>query len=280
MRGRLPGQGKTGASLEFYGLLEEVRGVLADRLSLGDQEALITPTKKPGEETLPAAAVLTFHPSDYRDLCRLAAVQGRGRRLWGCELRAGFWEGVPLTVAAPALGAPYAVLVLEKLVALGARRVLALGWCGSVDPRVRAGHLLLPDGAFPGDGTSPHYLIEPGLVPLDQKLHELLATGLRKISLPWHTGPVWTTDGFYRETFGLVRFCQRRGVLALEMELAALAAVARFRGIALAGLYVVSDELFDLSWRPAHGSPEFRRARNAALPLILDTLAATEEHDA
>jgi hypothetical protein len=60
------------------------------------------------------------------------------------------------------------------------------------------------------------------------------------------------------------------------MELAALLAVARYRGIALAGLLVVSDELADLTWRPGWRTGRFRRARDEAARLILDAAADWE----
>lgn len=241
-----------------------------------DSEALIQPLREPGEAEVPPTAIMTFSPADYRDLCRLAQLEGRSRRLWGCAVREGRWQGTPVAVAAPALGAPYAAMVLEKLIALGAHRVLVLGWCGSLAPQVRLGHLVLPSGAYPGDGTSLHYLADPALISPHPGLYQLLAAHLRKNPLSWHTGKVWSTDAFYRETPSLVRSCRSQGFLALEMELAALFAVARFRGIALAALLVVSDELFDLTWKPARGAQSFRRAREVALSLILAAASSGE----
>jgi purine-nucleoside phosphorylase len=98
--------------------------------------------------------------------------------------------------------------------------------------------------------------------------------------MPWHAGPVWSTDAFYRETKGLVKSCQERGILGIDMELAALFAVGRFRRVAVAGLLVVSDELFTLTWQPARGSQPFRLARKQAFRLVLDAAAHGEGSDA
>ncbi|MEJ2071748.1 MAG: hypothetical protein P8X58_15320 [Syntrophobacterales bacterium] len=121
-----------------------------------DRDALIHPTREPGEEPVTPTVILTFTQPDYQALCRLAQAQAPPRQLWGCAYRAGTWEGTSLTVVAPALGAPYAAMILEKLIALGARRVLVLGWCGSVSPEVRLGDLILPTRAVPGDGNPVH----------------------------------------------------------------------------------------------------------------------------
>jgi len=222
---------------------------------------------------------MTFTKPDYQALCRLIQAQGSSPKAFGCAYRQGSWEGASFTVVAPALGAPLAVMVLEKLIALGARRVLALGWCGSLAPQVRIGHLILPEGAIPGDGTSPHYCREPGLLSPHPGLFDLLAERLREAGTPWHAGLVWSTDAFFRETKGLVRYCQSQGILGIELELAALFAVGSFRHIAVAGLLVVSDELFTIKWRPARGSEPFRRGRKTALRLVLNVAAAAEAQD-
>ena len=106
-----------------------------------------------------------------------------------------------------------------------------------------------------------------------------MAAGLQDAEVPWHVGPVWSTDAIYRETRGLVQSCQAQGILGIDLELAALFAVGRFRGIAVAGLMVVSDELFTLTWQPARGSQPFRRAREKAFHLMLDIAALAEGRD-
>jgi uridine phosphorylase len=245
-----------------------------------DRDALIHPVREPGEEAVAATVILTFTQPDYQALCRLAqAAQAPPRQVWRCACRPGTWEGAGLAVVAPAVGAPYAAMVLEKLIALGARRVLVLGWCGSVSPQVRIGDLILPSKAVPGDGTSPHYCRDDAKITPHQGLYDLLAAGLGRSEAPWHVGSIWSTDAFYRETKVLVRSCQTRGVLGLDLELAALFAVGRFRGIAAAALLVVSDELFTYTWQPAQGSEPFRRGRQAALRLVLDAAAAAEGQD-
>jgi uridine phosphorylase len=193
------------------------------------------------------------------------------------------WTGCHITVAGPALGAPYAAMVLEKLIALGARAVVLLGWCGSLSSSVKIGSLVLPLTALAGDGTSPQYRLDDrDLLP-----HPGLSRTLRRFltedsagAVPWQSGIVWTTDAFYRETADAVRHYQGQGVLAVDLEMAALFAVGRFRGVAVAGLLAVSDELFDLTWRPGHRSGRLRQAREAAARAALAALAAWEDDDA
>jgi uridine phosphorylase len=236
-----------------------------------EEAGLISPCKETHEAAVPARVILTFTRPDYLLLCRLAQADSRLRHLWGCEVRQGSWQGQTLTVVAPAPGAPYAAMVLEKLIVLGARMVLALAWCGSLQPQVDIGSLVLPSAAVPGDGTSRHYAA--GEPEPDPALYELLQEGLEGGATPWQAGRILSTDALYRETPSLVRHYQGLGVLGIDLELAALFAVGRYRRLPAAALAVVSDELSDLTFRPGHRAPQFHQAREAALGIVLAAAA-------
>jgi uridine phosphorylase len=242
-------------------------------------EAIINPRRHPGEEVT-ERVVLTFAPPDYRLLCRLAQVQEPSRQIWDCRFQKGSWQGQPLTVVAPAVGAPYAVIVMENLIARGARLFLALGWCGALLPQVKMGGLVLPTTARAGEGTSRYYGREGDWARPHPGLCGKLRAQIGQAGVPWHAGPVWTTDAFYRETVDLVRHCQKEDILGIEMEMAALFAVGAFRQVPVAGLLVVSDELSSLEWRVEYRSPAFLRAREEAARLILDAAAAWSLNDA
>jgi len=235
------------------------------------ETALINPVREAHEALVPPRVILTFTRPDYLLLCRLAQAPTTLRHIWGCEVRRGSWQDRPLTVVAPALGAPYAAVVLEKLIVLGARMALALAWCGSLQPGVAIGSLVLPGAAVPGDGTSRHYCA--GEPEPDPVLYKLLQTRLEAGETPWQAGRILSIDALYRETPGLVRHYQEQGVLGIDLELAALFAVGRYRGVPVAALAVVSDELGDLTFQPGHRSPQFLQAREAALGIVLAAAA-------
>jgi len=243
------------------------------------QYAIINPKKGKREAPVPERVVLTFNRPDYNCVCGLLQAPGPPRDLWDCNVQEGTWEGRAVAVAGPALGAPYAVLVMEKLIALGARVVLALGWCGSLAPVVKIAHLVAPDGALSTEGTSPHYPLPPGPAGPHAALFRLILARLPGAGVPWHVGPVWTTDAPYRETVEQVKHFQAQGALGVDMEMSALFNVGRFRGIPVAGLLVVSDELFDLTWRPGYRLDSFKQARDQAARLVLQAAAAWEAPD-
>ena len=177
-----------------------------------------------------------------------------------------------LGLAGPCFGAPHAVLALEKLIALGAERIWALGWCGSLQPSLPIGHVVIPAGAVPEEGTSPHYPTGQEGPTSDKAMNEVMEREILKAGLPYSIGHVWTTDALYRETRHKVKAFQARGVLGVEMEMSALMAVATYRSVRLAGLLVISDELFDLTWRPGFSMPELTDSSRRAAQVLLDSV--------
>ncbi|MFZ5452828.1 MAG: nucleoside phosphorylase [Thermodesulfobacteriota bacterium] len=241
-----------------------------------ESPSLINPHRQPGEAPVSPRVILAFTRPDYHILCRLSKATGPPRYLWDCALHEGHWEGQSVTVAGPVLGAPYAVMVLERLIALGARVVLALGWCGSLQQQIKVGSLVVPTAAVGGDGTSRHYLPHSRQPAPYPGLGALLRNHVETTDIPRFFGSIWTTDAFYRETAEQVRYYQSRGILAVDLELAALFAVGQYRQVAVAGLLVVSDELGELTWRPDFRSPAFRQARRDAARVVLSVAAEAE----
>ena len=232
-------------------------------------EAIINPSREPWDLPVTDRVILTFTLPDYRYLGRLMQAGEPSRYIYNCAVREGHWEGQTITLMAPALGAPYAVMVLEKLIALGARMVLALGWCGSLQSRLAIGDLVLPTTAVSSEGTSRHYPLDGQPPDPDPGLVQILRNLLKPSEARWQEGAVWSTDGFYRETVDLVQHYQAQGVLGVDMEMAALFTLGRFRRVPVGGLLVVSDELATLHWNPGYRSERFRRARDQAARLVL-----------
>jgi len=177
----------------------------------------------------------------------------------------------------PMIGAPQAAMVLEKMIALGVRRVVTLGWCGSLQPGVRIGDVVLPTGAFSEEGTSLHYLDDPGKASPSMRILGVLKDKSRETGLVFHEGKVWTTDAPYRETASKVRLYGEAGALAVEMETSALFSVAHFRGIDLATILVVSDELFGGKWTHGFREVRFHQAREKLLKWIWEAAASLRE---
>ncbi len=177
----------------------------------------------------------------------------------------------------PMMGAPYATMLLEIVHAWGVRRALFLGWCGSINPKLKTGDLVLPDGALVDEGTSLHYGKTSGAqVRPDRGLQIDLNNALAQRRIDVRPALVWTTDAVFRETRAKVATFQERGAHAVEMELSALFSVAEFHAFAVSALLAVSDELHTFHWRPGFKDERFSGARALVADFIADHLTQSE----
>jgi len=159
------------------------------------------------------------------------------------------------------IGAPQAVLVLERLIALGVTDVLAIGWCGSLQPNVRIGDVVLPVSAVSEEGTSGHYPLDISQPGPSFDLLNPLERALEGRGLQVHKGGVWSTDAPFREMKSKVLKYQEEGLLAVDMETSALFTVSHFRSVRLAVAMVVSDELSTLKWHHGFMDVRFKESR-------------------
>lgn len=182
-------------------------------------------------------------------------------------------EGTNMAVVGPILGAPHAVMVLEKLVVLGAEKIVFLGWCGSVQDRVSIGDLLIPDRGIIGEGTSRYYASAnpAGESESSFRVAETIKKTCAGHAVSFHTGPVWSTDAPYRETAEQMLSLKQQNVLGVDMESSALFTVGRFRNVETGALLVVSDELASLTWKTGFASRRFAKARKTASEIVAET---------
>lgn len=230
---------------------------------------LINPKKGRSEPGLDPLALLIALPGDLQRMTRFFGETGlpgfKNNFLRVFQLN----ESLRATgLAGPAVGAPQAVMILEKLIALGARRIIFLGWTGGLSPGLSPGDLVLPDKAFSEEGTSRHYSNQREPRPASSLLKDL-REAMEEEGLPFRQGPVWTTDAPYRETIEKVKSFQSQGVLGVDMETSAFFTVSAFRGIEGAAILIVSDDLSGMTWRHGFREPKFIEARKKVARFLL-----------
>jgi uridine phosphorylase len=200
----------------------------------------------------------------------------------GLRTITGSFDGAPVTVAAFGMGAPIAVVVLEELAALGVRVVLRAGTAMAVAHDVPLGAFVVAEGAVREDGTSSAYA-PPGFPAVaDPDLNAALVDALTKRGLPWRRGILASSDAFYREMLAARdefrpavehRFAglRRLGVVAADMETAALLVVGRLLGVRAGSLCLVSVEG---EGRAALPPEDRRRGEQALVEVALMALTA------
>jgi uridine phosphorylase len=176
-----------------------------------------------------------------------------------------------VTIIGPIVGAPYAAMVLETLVAWGARQFLFIGWCGAVSPKVKIGDLIIPTKAIIDEGTSAHYprssLPSDVSYPAKDFLHRVRRQ-LTREKMCFHEEAVWTTDAIFRETPEKIEHFRSRGASVVDMETSALFSIACYRGVEIGAVLVVSDELSTLKWVPGFKTDAFAAGRSRSYEVI------------
>lgn len=204
---------------------------------------------------------------------RHAVKRWRGRRVEGFfgEVYLLGKTGNQVAVAGQfGVGAPVIGVLVEEFAAWGVEKFVLLGLAGGLQPSLACGDLVLVASAVRDEGTSHHYLPAAPTVSASQALMAWLETAVRRTNLPLHKGPTWTTDAPYRETAVAVAHYQSQGVQTVEMEVAALFAVAQHCQKQAAALLAVSDSLAGGVWQPASDPKRPERHLKKALDVVVE----------
>jgi uridine phosphorylase len=177
-------------------------------------------------------------------------------------------DGTEVGVVHPGVGAPMAVATLEEVIALGGRRITAVGGAGVLVPELVLGHAVIVDSAVRDEGTSFHYLAPGRTVDADPDGVAALVDRLHAADVAHTVGRTWTTDAVYRETRGRTDRRRDEGCLTVEMEAAALIAVARFRGVAFSQVLFAGDSLAGEEWDHRRWTTT-REARRALADVVV-----------
>jgi len=237
------------------------------------QDSIIKPVKSKKTPNIGPVAVMTATEKDLLVLCDLFNFDRDDyHRLFISRLYTQNSSPGSVCLSGPGIGAPYAAMVLETLVAWGASRIIFLGWCGAVSDQVKIGDLILPTAALVDEGTSRNYGVpDSGQSKPSESMISLVEQVLKDHCIDFHSGKIWTTDAVYRETREKVADYQQKGVLAVEMEISALFSVAHFRQVELSAMLVVSDELSSFKWQPGLKDPRFISGHQTACRMVKES---------
>lgn len=158
--------------------------------------------------------------------------------------------GEKVSVVSTGIGGPSASIAMEELVNLGAHTFVRVGTCGGIKLDVQSGDVVVATGAVRMEGTSREYApIEWPAVP-DYQVLTALVQAAQSLNKPWKAGVVQCKDSFYGQhspsrmpvSYELEQKWEawkRLGVLASEMESAALFTVAAARGVRCGSVFHV-----------------------------------------
>jgi uridine phosphorylase len=223
------------------------------------------------------------------DIVRYLRDSGRATRFdaWPCyhtDLYSFDLGGRTAGILGCVVGAPFAVLIAEELFACGCRVLINLTSAGQIQAVRPTPYFVVIDRALRDEGTSYHYAAPAEFAHADPKLVNAAMTSLNREGLSVLAGPSWTTDAPFRETIDAIKAAEAKGVLAVEMEAAALYAFAAARGKSVLCLAHVTNAMGqagdDFEKGESGGSIEALRVLEAVIAAITGPgLQAERAHD-
>ena len=168
------------------------------------------------------------------------------------------------------VGAPFAVLVAEELFASGCRFLLSVTSAGQITPAGQPPYFVIIDRALRDEGTSYHYAPPAEFAQAEPRLVSAAKEALDGKGLRAVVGASWTTDAPFRETAAAIASARNRGVLAVEMEAAALYTLAQTTGAGVLCLAHVTNTM----GQTGHDFEKGEADGTAASLAVLEAVAA------
>ena len=170
------------------------------------------------------------------------------------------------------IGAPVIAGLTDEFAAIGIRQFVLIGMAGGIQPELTTGSLILCTRAIRGEGVSGHYLPLFPTVDSSEPMTRGIGSILTRSNHAYTTGVTWTTDTPFRERRRDVLDYQKQGVLAVDMEAAALLAVARSQGLEAAAVFAIADQLSDGHWRMANDLRPAQKGLSVLFEAVLEYL--------
>lgn len=168
------------------------------------------------------------------DIVRELKKDGRAQRHdgWVCyhtDLYCFEESGMRFAIVGCAVGSSFAVLVAEELFVSGCKLLISMTSSGQIATLQPPPYFILIERALRDEGTSYHYLAPSTYSDAPARLLAATNDAFKDLPVPMLQGATWTTDAPFRETADAINIMRERGILAVEMEAAALYAFAHAR---------------------------------------------------
>jgi uridine phosphorylase len=174
------------------------------------------------------------------------------------------------------VGAPAAILILERLIASGAEEIILLGYCGSLNSAIPNRSSISVTAAHSEEGTSRHYFNRKKIFHPSSDTKTRLEACLEGSGFDFVQGILVTTDAPYRETYAWLKEKQAQGIDGVDMETSAVLALAEYHNIKAAAFMIVSDELGSGEWKNAFKHPETERITSDQFLRVIDSMGTPE----
>lgn len=169
----------------------------------------------------------------------------------------GSYQGTPVTVCSTGVGCPSAAIAVEELVDVGVERFLRVGTTGALQPDIDEGDVVVASAAAKYEGTTTRYedLRYPAVASID--VVDAVVDAAEANDERVRVGPVVTDDAYYAEDEEIADDWMDAGMVAVEMEAAAIFTLARRHGLEAGAILAVDGNLVRGEQKTAADEDEF-----------------------
>ena len=188
----------------------------------------------------------------------------------GVQGYTGTWRGEPVSVMASGMGMPsIGIYSYELFRFFGVENIVRIGSAGAMSERVHVRDLVFGMGACTNSAYGEQFGLRGSYAPIaDFSLLETAVTLAKEKGIAYHVGNLLSSDTFYDDDAEATLRWARMGVLAVEMEAAALYMNAARAGKRALAICTVSDSLVTDEALSAHERQEsFTNMMTLALDL-------------
>ncbi|MFC7153952.1 nucleoside phosphorylase [Halomarina halobia] len=198
------------------------------------------------------------------------------------------FEGRELTLCSTGIGCPSAAIAVEELSNVGVETFVRVGTTGALQRGIEIGDMVVATGAAKNEGTTRRYeSVEYPAVPDYDVLTALVESAETEgerasaddgAASRVHVGPIASDDAYYAEDDAYVSDWEDAGLLAVEMEAAAVFTLARRKGLRAGAICTVDGNLVEGTQKGETEDDELpERARNNVERAIHIALTAATE---
>ncbi len=157
----------------------------------------------------------------------------------------GYFDSVKVSVMASGMGMPsMAIYSYELFNFFGVENIIRIGSAGSMQKDINVRDIVIGQAACTNSNYAAQYGLPGTFAPIaDYSLLEMAVNTAKEMNLPVHIGNLLSSDTFYSDEVGSVEKWGKMGVMAVEMEAAALYMNAARSGKRALAICTVSDSL-------------------------------------
>lgn len=155
----------------------------------------------------------------------------------------GAFEGERLSVMASGMGMPSAAIYITELVrSYGVQRIIRVGTAGAYAPELALRQIVVATDAVT-NSNMPELLGAPSPIVATPRMLDVVTDTAAAVGTSLSMGTVFTSDIFYEATNEAQERHTANGVLAVEMETAALYSVCTIEGAEALSMFTITDHL-------------------------------------